>query len=59
MEIGEFASHMVHGLHLEDWLQLARLTTIVQLYVELLIFCSEHKEIMVDGGRAISHAQTR
>jgi hypothetical protein len=59
MEIGEFALHTVHGLHLEDWLQLARLTTIVQLYVELLIFCSEHKEIMVDGERAISHAQTR
>ena len=59
MEIGEFVLHTVHGLHLEDWLQPARLTTIVQLYVELLIFCSKHKEIMVDGERAISHAQTR
>jgi hypothetical protein len=59
MEIGEFASHTVHGLHLEDWLRLARIPTIVQLCAKLLIFYSEHKEIMVVGERAISHAQTR
>jgi hypothetical protein len=59
MEIGEFASYMVHGLDLEDWLQLARLITIVQLCAELLIFYPQHKKMMVDGERAISHAQPR
>jgi hypothetical protein len=59
MEIGEFASYTVHGLDLEDWLQLARLTTIVQLCAKLLIFYSEHKEMMVVGERAISHARPK
>ncbi|KAK7820499.1 beta-amyrin synthase [Quercus suber] len=56
MEIGEFASLMVRGLHLEVWLLLARLTKIVSLCAKELTFYS-NTEIMVAGERAIFLAQ--
>lgn len=59
METGVFASHMVLGLPSEDWLQLVRPTKTALQSEKVSISCSIHKEKMVDGGRATSHAQRR
>lgn len=59
METGVFASHMVLGLPSEDWQQLVRATKTVLQSGKVSISCSIHKERMVDGERATSHAQRR
>ena len=59
MEIGGFASLMVHGLLLEASQLLARLTTIAQLCKKVRIFFSTYKKTMEVGERAIFHAPIR
>ena len=59
MQIGGFASNMGHGLPLEHWKLLERLTTIAQLFEKQLIFYSQDKQMMVGGERATFHAPKR
>lgn len=59
MEIGEFASLMALGLHLEVQQLLVRLTPIVLPFAKPLNFYLQHKERTVDGERVIFQAQKR
>lgn len=55
METGEFASHMVHGLHSEALQLQARHTATVKLCGEVSSSYLQHKERMVGGERATNH----